>query len=430
MSKGNIVPKVKGVNHIRPMSTTPAFDSAQWQDIVDISRSVLEGYGYGRLWTPVLEHTDLFTRGIGEGTDVVGKEMFTFESRGKKSLTLRPEGTASAARLYAAEGLAQDAALQRWWYFGSMYRAEQPQEGRYREFYQIGAELFGADSVVADAEMIFMLHRLTQRLGLDGLEILVNSLGDEESRVAYRAVLLSFLRAEEVHLCTACVERIEKNPLRVLDCKRHSCKAILANAPLIADSLSSAAADRFSATTALLTELGVAFKVAPHLVRGLDYYTGLIFEFETDALGAQGTILAGGRYDGLVQELGGARTPAIGFSAGVERIALLRTKSAEHRPLGPHLYIIALPGLHVSAFTLAEAVRNSGQGVRVEVDVAGGKLKKSVRRADRRGAAFVLVLGPDEVKENRGTLKQLALSSSAELSLDPKVVAEYVLSGA
>lgn len=415
---------VKGMNDVIPQASEAAFDSAIWDRIFDTARQVLEGYGYRRVWLPVVEETTLFARGIGEATDIVQKEMYTFEDRGGRRLTLRPEGTAGAVRAYVQHNLAQANPVQRWWYTGPMFRAERPQAGRYRQFYQVGAELLGTASPIADAELVALCWRWCATLGLTGITIRLNSLGDEESRAAYRAALTVFLQGQRPDLCESCQERLGTNPLRALDCKRERCRALVANAPDVADSLSPASAQHFGAVEELLHGLGVPYIRDAKLVRGLDYYTGTLFELTTTALGAQDAILGGGRYDELALELGGPPTPAIGFAAGVERIALLLAAGTEQkRGEGvPHLYIVPMKGTEARVLALADAVRSSGPW-RVDVDVSGRKLKHQMRRSDRCGARFVLVVGDEEIASGRGRMRDLAARAEYDVELGGAAIA-------
>jgi len=410
----------KGMNDILPAAKEPFFDSAVWSRIHTLFAEVLEQYGFRHVHLPLVEDTALFARGIGEQTDIVAKEMYSFTDRGGRQLTLRPEGTAGAARAYVQHNFAGTSPQQRWWYDGPMFRAERPQAGRYRQFYQIGAELFGSDAPAADAEMVAMLWQLCARLGLSGIAIRINSLGDSESRAAFRASLLAFLRNHTDRLCESCQERLELNPLRVLDCKRPDCRTVVADAPSVIDDLTPAARDHFEAVCTLLDTLGVPYKRDPKLVRGLDYYTGTLFEFTTTALGAQDAILGGGRYDNLVAELGGIETPAVGFAAGIERIAMLLTHDAPRDSRdGPHLYIVPMEGAEAQALQLAQKVRGGARGWRVQVDGGGGRLKQQMRRADKSGAHTALVLGESELAQGKGRLKDLAQASEHDVELTP-----------
>jgi histidyl-tRNA synthetase len=408
---------VKGMNDVRPGATEPFLDSALWQYLFTVAGEVLGGYGYQPVWLPVVEDTALFQRGIGEDTDIVSKEMYTFSDRGERQLTLRPEGTASSARAYVEHNLGRGEAVQRWWYAGPMFRAERPQKGRYRQFYQIGAELFGVADAAADAEVLLMLRRLWDRLGLEDVALRLNTLGDAPSRAAYREALLAFLSSRQDALCESCRGRLHKNPLRVLDCKRESCRAVVQEAPDILASLTPEARAQFDRLEALLAANGLSYVRDPKLVRGLDYYTGVIFEFTTGALGAQDAIVGGGRYDNLVADLGGPATPAVGFAAGVERLALLVSQRMQ-LAAGPHLYVIPMGADCVArAFALADGVRQTSSW-RVEVDLGGGRVKQGMRRANKLGARAVLVLGADELQSGRGKLKDLRVSSETEVVLE------------
>ena len=411
----DILSAVKGMNDVFPDAKERFLDSAIWDAVLDKARAVIEGYGYRHVRLPIVEETALFARGIGEGTDIVSKEMYTFTDRGERSLTLRPEGTASCVRAFVEHGMSRSDPFQKWWYFGPMFRAERPQKGRYRQFYQIGAELFGVSDPTGDAEMILMAWRICEALGITDVTLRINTLGDAESRDRYREVLRGYMRAHESELCDACKGRIATNPLRFLDCKVPSCKALAKNAPDIMESLSEASRTHFEKVGALLRDCGISYVRDPALVRGLDYYTDTTFEITTSALGAQDAVGGGGRYDGLIEELGGAPTPAIGFAMGVERIALL--VAAKHDvAAGPHLFIAPMPGTEGFALKLADAVRALG-GMRVEVDVSGKRLKGQMKRADKIGARFALVLGEDEIARGRGNLKNLRVSSNEEVEL-------------
>jgi histidyl-tRNA synthetase len=296
-----------------------------------------------------------------------------------------------------------------------MFRAEAPQEGRYRQFYQVGAEVFGAAEPLADAEMLALLWRWCDQLGLDDVRVAVNTLGDDDSRSRYRDALQAYLRAHAETLCEDSRRRVDTNPLRVLDCKREACRSVVAGAPDIMDSLSETSRAHFARVCELLGDLGVPYERDPHLVRGLDYYTGTIFEITTTAIGAQNAVVGGGRYDRLVEELGGPPTPAIGFSAGVERTAMLLARQAGVRE-GPDLYLIPMAGAEIRTLRLADAVREHGW--RVQVDIGGGRLKHQFKRADRSGARTALALGEDEVRGGEGRLKDLVNSEEVRVELD------------
>ena len=420
MSQEKVIHAPKGMNDVLPGATEGFLDSSVWARILEATASVLGSFGYRPAWLPSVEETPLFARGIGADTDIVAKEMFSFADRAGRPLTLRPEATASAARAYIEHDFSRRSSVQRWWYFGPMFRAEAPQKGRYRQFYQLGAELFGVAEPIADAELLLMLHRLCERLGLAEVELRLNSVGDAASRRAYPALLRAHLEAHAASLCESCRGRLASNPLRALDCKREGCRQVAASAPDILDSLSEAARGHFERVQALLGELGVPHVRDRLLVRGLDYYTGTTFELLSGGLGAQNAILGGGRYDGLVEELGGPPTPAIGFAAGVERIALLLAQAGVTRT-GPTLYMIPMEGAEARTLALADALRRAGM-TWVEVDVGGGRIKQKMRRADRAGARAALVLGGDELASGRGRLKDLVGSRELEVELDAETL--------
>ncbi len=415
-----MITAVKGMNDVLPFGTETFLTSAVWTHIHNTARDVWQSFGYHPVWLPVVEDTSLFLRGIGSDTDIVSKEMYTFADRGARSLTLRPEGTAGAARAYIEHHLAREHGVQRWWYHGPMYRAERPQKGRYRQFYQIGAEFMGVADVAADVEMMVMLQTFLQALELKDVEVSLNSLGDAASRGVYREQLLAYLRQHCDALCPSCQARMETNPLRVLDCKREGCRAVVAHAPDILHALTPDARAKLDRVIQLLEDSQVPMRRDPHLVRGLDYYTGTIFEFTTTALGAQNTVLGGGRYDTLVEDLGGSPTPAVGFAAGVERLALLLAEQKRQWSQGPQLYIIPMQIDAVGpALKLAMDMRRTPGGPWViETDLAGGRLKQQMRRADRVGAKAVLILGPDELSSGQGRVKDLTKNVEHACAVD------------
>ena len=426
-----MVSAVKGTNDIFPGAGEVFLDSGMWEHIFAVAAEVLGGFGYHRVWLPVFEETALFARGIGSDSDIVAKEMYTFADRGGRSLTLRPEATAGAVRAYVEHNLGRTDPVQRWWYGGPMFRAERPQKGRYRQFYQVGAELFGVADPTSDAEMLLMLTRFCAALGLADTVVRLNSLGDAASRSAYREALTAYLRhrirdGEPDTLCEPCTQRLDTNPLRILDCKRPGCRALVADAPDIAGYFSDAAQAHFAGVTDLLGQAGVTFVRDKRLVRGLDYYTGTIFEITTGALGAQDAVCGGGRYDALVSLFGGPATPAVGFAAGVERMALLLAQQ-NRQVHGPDLYLVPL-GERMGretmgrAFVLADAIRRAGS-YRVEVDLGAGRLKNRLRRGDKVGARCALVLGEDEIAGGRGKLKSLRFSGEIEVMLDGESIA-------
>jgi histidyl-tRNA synthetase len=380
-----------------------------WQHLEDRARAVIEGYGYREMRTPLLEPVELFKRSIGEVTDIVEKEMYAFEDRGGDRLALRPEGTASCVRAAIEHGLLEQP--QRIWYRGPMFRRERPQRGRYRQFHQIGVEVLGLGGPDIDLEVIAMTRRLWQALGLRDLRLELNSLGDGAERARYRSDLVAHLRAYEHQLDDDSRRRLETNPLRVLDSKHPDLGPVLAGAPRLLDYLGDASRAHFDTLCAGLTEAGIDYSVNPRLVRGLDYYNRTVFEWITDALGAQGTVCAGGRYDGLVAQLGGRDTPAVGFALGVERLLeLIDTSTID---TGPDAYLVALGDAAAAAASgVAERLRDAVPGLRLLAHCGGGSFKSQFKKADKSGARFALILGDDEV--TRGTLGLKPLRGQGE----------------
>lgn len=415
------VQAVKGMNDVRPQAERGFLDTALWQGLGAVAAELMESYGYRHVWLPLVEATELFARGIGEGTDIVSKEMYTFEDRASRSLTLRPEGTAGAVRAYIEHGLYRAAPIQKWWYMGPMFRAESPQEGRYRQFYQIGAEMFGVSDPGADAELLVMLWRLVERLELEGVTVRINTLGDAAARERYRELLVAYLSRYEGELSEATAARYRDNPLRFLDSKDAKDRRLQTDAPDILDCVSDHSRHHFEKLCALLDAAGVVYERDRTLVRGLDYYSDTTFEFTTQALGAQDAILGGGRYDGLVEQLGGPSTPAIGFAAGLERLAMLIDKSRGVPSDGPDLYLVPMAGTLAETMQLADAVRDISPWV-VELDVSGRKVKAALKRADKIGARTAMVVGEDEIRSGRGNLKHLGVSSSLEVMLTAEAI--------
>lgn len=393
------------MNDILP-SQTPA-----WRYLEEQARQLFEQYGIEEIRTPIVESTDLFKRSIGEVTDIVEKEMYTFEDRNGDSLTLRPEGTASVVRACEEHGMLYNQ-TQRLWYAGPMFRHERPQKGRYRQFHQIGVECFGFPGPDIDAELIVMTFRLWQKLGLDQqVTLQINSLGTAASRQAYRSALTAYLSDFKDQLDEDSLRRLETNPLRILDTKDPKTRAVLKEAPVFSEYLDDVSRQHFDELCGLLTSSGVPFEVNPALVRGLDYYGLTVFEWVTDTLGAQGTICAGGRYDGLVEQLGGKPTPAVGFAMGVERLVLLlETHGCLPSSLLDRLdFFIAASGegAQAFAFDVACQLRSSQHSAKVIMNFGGGSLKTQMKRADKSGATYALVIGEAEVAARSVTLKYL-----------------------
>jgi len=398
---------------------------ARWQRIEAVVREVLAAYGYREIRLPLLEKTELFARSIGGLTDIVEKEMYTFEDRNGESLTLRPEGTAGCVRAGIENGLLHHQ-VQRLWYAGPMFRHERPQKGRYRQFHQIGVEAFGIDTPDLDAELIAMCARLWRTLGLKDLTLELNTLGTPEGRSAHRAELVKYLGSRAAELDEDSLRRLHKNPLRVLDSKNPAMQDLIARAPALMDYLDDDSRRHFDALRGYLDAAGIPYKVNPRLVRGLDYYTRTVFEWTTDRLGAQSAVCAGGRYDGLVALLGGQPTPAAGFALGLERLAeLLALDAADAvHTAGPQVYLVVLEEtVQAPALALAETLRD--QGVRVELNCGGGSLKAQFKRADRSGARYALVLGPDEAARGEVGVKDLR-QGAEQVSVPPAALGDYL----
>ena len=393
---------VRGMNDVLPD------DSAAWQLLERIARETFAEYGYREIRLPLLERTELFKRSIGEMTDIVEKEMYTFEDRGGDSLTLRPEATAGIVRACITNGLLHNQ-RQKVWCMGPMFRYERPQKGRYRQFHQIDVEALGYPGPDVDAELIMMSARLWRRLGLSGLRLNLNSLGTPESRKGYRAQLVEYFRRHEAALDEDSRRRLGGNPLRILDTKNPAMREIVDGAPVITDYLDEDSAAHFASLRAQLDGAGIDYVVNPRLVRGLDYYSRTVFEWVTTDLGSQDAVCSGGRYDGLVAQLGGAPAPAIGWALGEERIVeLMRLQGRAGNETAPHVYL-ALAGAAAEAagLQLAESLRDAVPGLRIEANCGGGSFKSQLKRADRSGASHAVILGDDEVAQQVATLKPL-----------------------
>lgn len=394
---------IRGMNDILPEQT------GRWQQLEHVIRQLLAGYGYSEIRMPVVEQTDLFKRSIGEVTDIVEKEMYTFEDRNGDSLTLRPEGTASCVRAGNEHGLLYNQ-TRRLWYMGPMFRHERPQKGRYRQFHQVGVEAFGLDGPDIDAELILLTVRLWKALGLlPYLTLELNSLASNEARGAYRDALTGYLRSHLDMLDEDSVRRLESNPLRILDSKNLAMAEVLANAPKLSEYWDEESRSHFEKLCAYLDAAGVPYVHNERLVRGLDYYNRTVFEWVTESLGAQGTVCAGGRYDGLVEQLGGKATPAVGFAMGLERLVLMLEQADSLTiPRAVDVYVVAAgPEAELPAMRVAEQVRDTLPGLRTMLHCGGGKFAKQLKKADQSGAEVALILGADEVKENKVTVKYL-----------------------
>ena len=402
---------IKGVKDILPR------DIAAWHHLETVAKKLFEDYGFSEIRVPVFEYTELFARSIGASTDIVEKEMYTFEDRDGKKITLRPEGTAGVVRAFVEHKMYADNQLTKLYYLGPMFRHERPQKGRYRQFYQIGAEALGLDHPHVDIEILVMLHGLFTRLGIKDLGLQINSLGDSACRGAYRDALKNYLQAKLPTLCADCRRRYETNPLRVLDCKVDADK--FGDSPVMLDYLCGPCKIHFQTVEEGLKKLGVPFEVNPRLVRGLDYYTRTTFEFVMGHMGAQNTVAAGGRYDGLVKEIGGPATAGIGFALGVERaISLMDTTALQ--PPRPQLYIAALGEAAVDfVLPLIHGLRSSG--IRVETDYTGASLKSQMKKADKSGAGHTLIVGEQELKDEKAVLRNMQTKEQVSISLSSLV---------
>lgn len=400
---------VRGFNDILP----PA--SGHWQFVEQVASEELAQAGYGEVRLPVIEATVLFARSIGVSTDIVEKEMYTFEDRNGDSLSLRPEGTAGCVRAGINHGLF-NGSQQRLWYRGPMFRHERPQKGRYRQFHQIGAEAFGIAGPEAEAELIAVAARLWARLGLDRVRLTLNSLGGTGDRARYRDALVDYLERHEAALDEDSRRRLKSNPLRILDSKVDATREILADAPRITDYLEVESRAHFAGLCKRLDALGIAYDLDPFLVRGLDYYTGTVFEWTTDALGSQDAVCSGGRYDGLVEQLGGRPTPAVGWALGLERLILLaETRGNLPEPPQPHAYFVALgEDAECRALVLSERLRADLPWLRLTLNAGAGSMKAQLRRANRLGAGLALILGEEELGEGKVTLKFLRRDAEQE----------------
>jgi histidyl-tRNA synthetase len=394
---------VKGMNDLLPG------EIEIWQRVENAARRTFRAFGYQEIRTPIVEDTALFVRSVGEATDIVGKEMYTFEDKGGRSLSLRPEGTAPAVRAYVEHSVVQKEPVTHWFYIGPMFRYERMKTGRYRQFWQIGAEAFGAKEPAQDVELMDLVRQMLEALPLSGVMLNINSLGDETCRPEYLKRLLAYFQSRREELCADCKERLERNPLRILDCKNSSCQAIADAAPSVLESLCAPCREHFDEVKRLLEILDIRYRVDPRMVRGLDYYTRTAFEFvaEHPALGTASAVGGGGRYDRLVRELGGPDVPAVGFALGLDRLALLLQEGGHHFEARPDLFVaVADDAARDRAAKLVSSLRR--EGFTVETDPRGGSLKSQMKRADRTQARYALVLGGNEVSSGDAQLKPMA----------------------
>lgn len=406
-------------NAIRGTQDVLPGESHKWQHMEQTALAIARDFGYREMRVPVFEHTELFQRSVGETTDVVQKEMYTFDDKGGRSITLRPEGTAGMARAFLEHGLNNDALPVKVAYLTSCYRYEKPQAGRLREFHQFGVECFGAGAPQADAEVITLARLVLDTLGVQGVSLHINSIGCPECRARYLQALRDYFSARKDELCTTCQGRLERNPMRILDCKSPVCSAIAAGAPVMLDYLCEECAAHFEAVKACLDEAGVPFEIDTGIVRGLDYYTRTVFEFESDALGAQAVVCGGGRYDGLVEELGGPHLPSLGFGMGLERLLLIMKAKECAFPQPPvcELYLAPM-GAEAARRCFAIATRLREGGVSVECDIAGRGLKAQMKYADKLGARYSMVVGDNELAAGKARLKDMKTGEQTEVALD------------
>lgn len=408
-----ITKKIKGTEDVLPK------DSYRWQFVEDVMRRESQVYGFKEIRTPVFEHTELFQRGVGQTTDVVQKEMYTFDTKGGESVTLRPEGTAGAARAVLEHSLENEGLPIKASYFVSCYRYEKPQAGRLREFHQFGIEEYGTQSPLADAEIICVAQSIFDRLGIKQLRLEINSIGCPVCRAEYHKALKEYFSSYKDELCDTCNSRLEKNPMRILDCKSPICSKIAEGAPKITDYLCDECREHFEQVQRYLDVAGVEYSVNPTIVRGLDYYTKTVFEFVTDFIGAQGTVCGGGRYDGLIEELGGKHLPSLGFAMGIERLLMLMDKQGIEipKPSSCDLYVATMGDkAKEKAFSLIKSVRDCG--LIAETDVVGRGLRPQMKYADKIGAKFSLVLGDNEIEQNKAEVKNMMTGEKLTLALD------------
>ena len=415
-----ILQKPKGTKDLLPE------ESYKWQYIEQNVKGIFENYGYNEIRVPVFEHTELFQRGVGETTDVVQKEMYTFEDKGGRSITLRPEGTAGVVRAYIENGMSSMPSPVKLWYNMAMYRYENVQKGRLREFHQIGAEMFEAGSYLADVEMIEMAAQIFKKLNIPNVQLTINSIGCKECRKKYQEALKDSIRPNLEKYCDTCKTRFEKNPMRILDCKEKTCKNLNKGAPIILDYLCEECKEHFESVKSMLTNLEIEYVVDPSIVRGLDYYTKTVFEFISKEEGY--TVLAGGRYDGLAEELGGKSTPAIGFAMGMERIVEVYEKYNKDNIVKPNEMLLYVANLgdeaNLYAAKLVHELRKNN--VYAQKDITGRSLKAQLKYADKKNSKYVLIIGDDEIKQNKAKIKDMETGNEQAVSLEVNEVLKII----
>ena len=406
-----MIQKLKGTRDILPKEVVT------WQYIEAKAKDLFERYGYNEIRTPIIESLDLFQRGVGETTDVVQKEMYNFEDKGGRKIALRPEGTAGVVRAYIEDGLSSEPSPLKLWYKMSMYRYENVQKGRQREFNQIGVELFGSDSYMADVEIIQMCSKFFEELNIKDIELNINSIGCPKCRNEYKEALKDFIRPNLDKYCDTCKTRFEKNPMRILDCKEETCKKLNQNAPRILDYLCEECKTHFENLKNMLNELGIEYKVDSNIVRGLDYYTKTVFEFVSKIDGL--TVLGGGRYDGLAEELGGPKTPAVGFATGMERLINIFEANNKDLNLEKNMQIfVAYIGNQANLYATKYVEKLREAGIYAEKDIMGRSLKAQLKYADKKQAKFVITIGDNEIETGKASLKNMATGEVEEINLN------------
>lgn len=416
-----MITKPRGTEDVLPK------DSKLWQYIENTAREVCDLYGYKEIRTPVFENTELFQRGVGDTTDVVQKEMYTFEDKGGRSITLKPEGTATLVRSYIENSLYANPQPTKLSYIIPCFRYEKPQSGRLREFHQFGIECFGAGTPTTDAEVISLAHMFLNRVGIDDTKLNINSIGCPVCRKEYNDKLRAYFEEYRNDLCQTCLDRLEKNPMRIIDCKSEICSKIAEKAPKIIDYLCDECKDHFEDTKAALDSMGIAYTINPDIVRGLDYYTKTVFEFTSDCLGAQSTVCGGGRYSGLVEELGGKPAEGIGFATGLERLILiLKNKGIEVASEEVPRLFVATMGADAERFALKLIYELRCMGIHAEQDLCGRSLKAQMKYADKLSAKYSIVIGDNEIAEGKGQLKNMNTGETAEVMLSAEALADMI----